>query len=73
MAEQNALPEAETIEDAWYALGAIREALELYLPRTMMRSADDTPSTLSTEAAELVRGVHALGRMLAPEDDAENR
>jgi hypothetical protein len=39
----------------------------------MMRSADDTPSTLSAEAAELVRGVHALGRMLAPEDDAENR
>jgi hypothetical protein len=44
MDEQTPRPERETIEDAWYAPEAIREAVELYLPRMMMRSADDTPS-----------------------------
>ncbi len=50
---------------AWNALQTIREAVEGYLPYGAILPAGDVSPSLTAEAAELVRGVHQIGRLLA--------
>jgi PAS domain S-box-containing protein len=55
---------------AWDALRTIRVAIEGYLPPGGILPADDILSSLTAEAAELVRGIHKIGR---PPNDARDR
>jgi hypothetical protein len=50
---------------AWEVLRTMREAIEDYLPPGGILPAGDVPPSPTAEAAELVRGIHKIGRLLA--------